>query len=336
VGGCISLHAMLAILALGALGGARDNLCFTAHGKGALRCSEAPTVNAPITVYDSGRSPQRKRTLFLKKGGKVCEDRKCRKCLGTDAESWLPCDKATPFTISVDANSPQSRVRALAFAFALIAVPVAATVLALRRKSASAEASQPTASKQTLAEKLAPLLEFAASWWFPWVAAFGTGANLFTLVFTAATVVIFLAAILARPERWPSTAFANALGATVGTALMLTLIRARGDPLIYLQETYPSVLANPAWQKAMGWMNVYGVPGMLLVASLPIFLHPIIAFGLLAGMSDATILSIVLTGRTFKYLVMAKVTTSAPHLLRFFGIKTEVFDMARSAVKKSD
>ena len=41
------------------------------------------------------------------------------------------------------------------------------------------------------------LLEFAASWWFPWVAALGTGVNMFTLVFTAATVVLFLAAVLA-------------------------------------------------------------------------------------------------------------------------------------------
>ena len=36
------------------------------------------------------------------------------------------------------------------------------------------------------------LLPLAASWWFPWVAAAGTAINLFTLVFTAATVVIFL------------------------------------------------------------------------------------------------------------------------------------------------
>ena len=73
---------------------------------------------------------------------------------------------------------------------------------------------------------------------------------------------------------------------------------------------------------------------MLLVASLPIFLHPIIAFGLLAGMSNATILSIVLTGRIVKYLTMAKLTTTAPHLLRFFGIKGEVIAVASSAAKK--
>ncbi len=102
------------------------------------------------------------------------------------------------------------------------------------------------------------LLPLAASWWFPWVAAAGTAINLFTLVFTAATVVIFLSAVLARRERWVSTALANAIGATVGTAVLLTLIRARGEPLVYLTETYPTVLTNPAWQKAMGYMDTYG------------------------------------------------------------------------------
>ena len=55
---------------------------------------------------------------------------------------------------------------------------------------------------------------------------------------------------------------------------------------------------------------------MLLVSCLPIFLHPVIAFGLIGGMNDATILSIVLSGRIIKYLVMAKVAVTAPHLLR--------------------
>lgn len=35
--------------------------------------------------------------------------------------------------------------------------------------------------------------------------------------------------------RWAYAAVANAIGATLGTALMLALIRARGDPLVYLQ-----------------------------------------------------------------------------------------------------
>eukprot|EP00962_Isochrysis_galbana_P061813 scaffold45349_cov281-Isochrysis_galbana.AAC.1 len=45
------------------------------------------------------------------------------------------------------------------------------------------------------------MLQYAGAWWFPWVAAFGTAINLFTLVLTAATVVLYLAAVLARPQR---------------------------------------------------------------------------------------------------------------------------------------
>ena len=250
------------------------------------------------------------------------------------------------------------------------------------------------------------LLPLAASWWFPWVAAAGTAINLFTLVFTAATVVIFLSAVLARRERWVSTALANAIGATVGTAVLLTLIRARGEPLVYLTETYPTVLTNPAWQKAMGYMDTYGesrpvltllhhppsvgqrlagpsVPPLTTLAgfhatqvSVACCLSPPSPFSctrssllgfsqaatttpgpfghhsttspgsgprldprspwrMCAGMSNTTILSIVLAGRTVKYLVMAYVTTSAPHLLKYFGVKASLMTTASDAAKKA-
>ena len=316
---------------------ARANLCFTAHGKGELYCREPPVSGKPLAVYDSGQSPQRARTLFFKKG-KLCEDRACRRCLATDAEAWVRCGKAARFALRTsEANGDLPRARALLFAASVLVVPVGALVVGLRRGGATstAAAAAPADQQPKGVAVVSGLLNFAASGWFPLVAALGTGINMFTLVFTAATVVLFLAAVLARRERWATTAIANALGATLGTAMMLYLIRINGDPLAYLEQAYPTVLANPAWKKAMGYMETYGVGGMLLVASLPIFLHPIIAFGLLTGMSDATILAIVLTGRTVKYLVMARVTTTAPHLLRFFGVKASLVDAASAAAKKA-
>ena len=106
-------------------------------------------------------------------------------------------------------------------------------------------------------------------------------------------------------------------------------MRERG--LDYLNETFPLLLASPAWAKATGLMQTYGVGGMLLVSSLPIILHPVIAFGMISGMSNATILTIVMAGRTCKYLVMGWVTTNTPNALRFFGIKGALLEVAATA-----
>jgi len=48
-------------------------------------------------------------------------------------------------------------------------------------------------------------------------------------------------------------------------------------------------------------------------------------------MSDASIIGIILSGRTLKYIIMAYVTKNAPGALRFFGIKASLFDMAKQA-----
>merc|ERR1712070_1265032 len=76
------------------------------------------------------------------------------------------------------------------------------------------------------------LLHLAGSWWFPWLAAAATAANMFTLIFTTATVALFLAALLAKPSRWWGTALLNAAGATAGSALILALVETQGDGFI--------------------------------------------------------------------------------------------------------
>ncbi|KAL3903754.1 MAG: hypothetical protein SGPRY_011549, partial [Prymnesium sp.] len=296
-----------------------------------------PLESAPLLVFDSTRSPQQARTLFLRKG-KLCESKRCHTCLSLDAQSWLPCRAARPFALfTMSANASLASFPAVLFALLLLSIPLLALVLALRSARPKPSSASPHTAKESRSLAIiSSVLGFASSWWFPWIAGFGTGMNMFTLVFTAATVVLFLAAVLARPRRWASSALINALGATLGTALMLYLIRAsHGDPLDYLKEAYPTVLSSPAWLKAMGYMDRFGAAGMLLVSVLPIFLHPVVVFGLLSGMNDATILLIIMTGRTIKYLIMARVTLTAPHLLRYFGIKAALFEKASAAARKA-
>merc|ERR1712070_47001 len=164
------------------------------------------------------------------------------------------------------------------------------------------------------------LLHLAGSWWFPWLAAAATAANMFTLIFTTATVALFLAALLAKPSRWWGTALLNAAGATAGSALILALVETQGDG--FIAESFPTLLASEMWAKSLGWMETYGIAGILL---------PVIFFGLLVEMPRIQILTIIFTGRVVKYSVMGWIAVHAPNALRFFGIKASLFELASSA-----
>mgnify|MGYP006863843809 CR=1 FL=1 len=118
----------------------------------------------------------------------------------------------------------------------------------------------------------------------------------------------------------------NALGTLLATVILLLLVRERG--VDYLNQSFPTVLASPAWQRATALMQEYGVPGMLLVSAMPIILHPIIAFGILSNMSNAKILAIVFAGRLVKYATIAWLAANAPGALRFFGIKSSLVKFA--------
>ena len=212
----------------------------------------------------------------------------------------------------LEANADLPKPYAILLGLVCLLVPIAVLYTASKRQaepSADAAAAKPSAAAATpsgggggggskIARVASGLLRFAGQPWFPWVAGLATAINLFTIVFTAATVVLFLGAVLGRPKRWRSTAVANALGATAGSAVLLLLLRQRGEGL--LAEQFPTVLASPAWAKTTAIMQRYGVAGMVLVASLPLILHPVIAFGILSGASDVSILGIVLGGRCLK------------------------------------
>ena len=293
----LTLASVLTFLASSS---ARENLCFTAHGQTALYCREQP-VAGPLRVYDDSgahgllsRTPQRARTMHFSRRGQLCTGR--RACWGAPK---LPVH-------ILEANADLPRPYAILLSLVCLLVPAAVLYTASKRQAEpSAAAAAPSGGGgggggggSRIARVASGLLRFAGQPWFPWVAALATAINLFTIVFTAATVVLFLGAVLGRPKRWRSTAIANALGATAGSAVLLLLLRQRGEGL--LVEQFPAVLASPAWAKTTAVMQQYGVAGMVLVASLPLILHPVIAFGILSGASDASILGIVLGGRTLK------------------------------------
>lgn len=260
------LTLLSALAAASCASAERANLCFNAHGKAVLQCTK-PAVDGPLAVYDDSEAPQKARKMHFRKG-KLCKEKACKKCLAPGG-AWVACGGAPTFSASVmGSNADFAKPKAIAFAALLVGIPIAVFAL-LGKKAASAPAagSNGNGAAAATAPGVAAgmvdfLLRFATAPWFPAVAALGTAINMFTIVFTAATVIIFLAAVLGAKRRWPVAAVMNAAGATLGTLVLLLLVRERG--LDYLTDTFPTLLTNPAWAKAMGYMETYGVGGMLL------------------------------------------------------------------------
>lgn len=328
----------LALLAsIGVYTHARSNLCFTARAADELTCREILSAGELALHRESGASIVHVRPakcgIFGKcSPPKLCETPSCQRCLAP-GDAWVGCSKVGPWPVIVmTTNSDLPSNRAIAFAVCLISIPAIMLYMLMTRKSTPATPTDGEPKKGFALKIALAMLQFASRPWFPWLAAFGTAVNLFTLVFTAATVVLFLAAVLGRPRAWRSTALANAIGATVGSGALLILLRSQGVDMI--NEQFPTVFNSPAWAKMMGIMQGNGVAGMVGVSALPLILHPIIAFGVLSGMSDLSILAVVLLGRTIKYLVMAYITTTAPTFLKYFGISANLFELASSATAK--
>ena len=63
----------------------------------------------------------------------------------------------------------------------------------------------------------------------------------------------------------------------------------------------------------LGWLWTVGV------AALPVPLQPLIVVSLAANMSALRLCTVILVGRTIKYLIMAELATSGSQYLAFFG-----------------
>ena len=112
---------------------------------------------------------------------------------------------------ALEANADLPKPYAILLGLVCLLVPTAVLYTASKRQakpSAAAAAAKPSAAAATpsggggggggskIAQVASGLLRFAGQPWFPWVAGLATAINLFTIVFTAATVVLFLGAVL--------------------------------------------------------------------------------------------------------------------------------------------
>ena len=102
---------LVVVLAVAAAGASRANICFTAHGKTSLQCTQ-PLTNGPIAVYDDTETPQKART-FHHRNGRLCEKAACKRCMAPGG-AWVACSGSTKLPIHVmGANADWERAKAV-------------------------------------------------------------------------------------------------------------------------------------------------------------------------------------------------------------------------------
>lgn len=168
------------------------------------------------------------------------------------------------------------------------------------------------------------LRRFSSQWWLPFVVGLLSFINTYTIVLSGPLTILFVSAILGRQSSWLLTAFLNAVGATVGVVSLIYLVNLRG--VDYIRESFPQIFTSSTWTKTEQLMEAYGFGGSVMVASMPIVLHPLVLFGVISGMDQTAIVASVLIGRTIKYVVMGWCAINARKALRFFGVNLAMLD----------
>lgn len=180
-------------------------------------------------------------------------------------------------------------------------------------------ASEDSSPKKTSTFKqiLEYLLRFAGRPWYPWVVGALSGINNFTMVLSGPLVVLFISGVLANPSQRRITAFANAVGTTVGVAVLVYLL---SQNKTYIEDKFPQVFETRTWEITSSWVEEYGAIGALLISILPVFLQPLVSLCVLGGeMHSLVLLGAVLVGRTIKYIIMAELAVTGDKRLRYFG-----------------
>ncbi len=152
------------------------------------------------------------------------------------------------------------------------------------------------------------LLRRADSRAFPVVV--GAVALAATLSMSVPFATLLVAAVLMARRRWVSIAVWASLGAALGATLLYMVFHHLGWARLF--AAYPDVVRSSAWGDATGWLSVYGVMALLMIAATPLPLTPALMF---AGISRLPIAEVVLAlwiGKVTKYLLYAWLASRFP------------------------
>jgi membrane protein YqaA with SNARE-associated domain len=181
------------------------------------------------------------------------------------------------------------------------------------------------------------LISLVGNWWFPFVIGAMSGINMFTIVLSGPTAALFVSTVLAQPKNWLRVAVINAVGTIIGVVGVVYFVNFKGTD--YIKDLNPKIFESSTWEKTSGLMTDYGPYGTVLASAMPVVLHPIILFGMLAGMDNTVLVVTILIGRVIKYCIMANLALTAPKALRFFGVNTDKLGLTAEkgkAAKKAE
>ena len=181
------------------------------------------------------------------------------------------------------------------------------------------------------------LLPYTSNPLFPWFIALLSCINTFMLFLSGPLSILFITTSLiqgkSRQKRY-YVAFANAVGATAGIALLVFGFHVGSSSVdtqeVNVEDDQDNVERFAEWKKMQVFLEEYMLVGIVMYSTLPIILHPMVFFVLHNGIADKiTLLMCILIGRTIKYCVMAELAyltysggKQYAKYLRLFGIKS--------------
>jgi len=148
---------------------------------------------------------------------------------------------------------------------------------------------------------------------FPWAVGLLSGINTYLLFLSGPLSMLLVSGALARPDRRFVAAFANALGTTFGIASLIIIGRN--------SDVFPK-FEGESWKNTRDLVESYMHIGVILVASMPILLHPMVFFAI-PLMDPIALLGCVLLGRFLKYCVMVQLACSGSGYIKLFGSSAE-------------
>jgi hypothetical protein len=177
---------------------------------------------------------------------------------------------------------------------------------------------------------------FAASWWFPFFVGSLSGINMFTIVLSAPTALLYVSQVIAKPSNWIPAAIINAAGTMLGVFGVMYMVELNGTD--WIEASFPSIFASKSWDWTKGMMTDNGALGTVVASAMPVILHPIILFGesilllqrsftcmtaalpgMMAKMDHVTLCGAIFIGRFGSFPACAYLNTA-----RFFSQMSEV------------
>lgn len=157
-------------------------------------------------------------------------------------------------------------------------------------------------------------------WYAPLI---GLLAALDNFLIVVPTDGILVSSTLLIPKRWFLFAISIAVGSTLGAWGLSALVEFKGLP--WILELYPNLEVSQSWIWSKQFFEQYGLFLVFIVAATPLMQQPAVILASLANTPLFELITVILVGRTIKYLIMGYVASHAPKLLKkMWGVKGEL------------